>query len=178
MKMLTLDHETRGHLVPELDCELLDKSRESMVNGWRSLFGVSSSGTWPQFAVVELMDALGFDADDPFLIKLIKHGEVTPDLGECGPEWTDYEIGRLMWVLHDKRRWLPGRFWDDKTVTERALDMELGAKAIGVLDHLSELGPGELSRRLGMAGNPRLRKLFHMAANLQPLCNRNNVKAV
>src|SRR5262245_27768372 len=76
-------------------------------------------------SVYWLCVALGFDATIQKIAKLIQAGSIDPPPLFAGVlAWRCENVAQLVKHLHDRRLWLPGRFWELKTDAEKQRDID------------------------------------------------------
>lgn len=164
-------HDPLNALLPALKAVSRRADRARFVRNCRDLFGVLAKAPWPMPLVVALLEGTGFDCDSRYLARLIDEGVTSPTETDYGFAFTDEQVGELLFALHDRRRWLAGRFMGCKSPAEVARDERTAADAVEMIEFLANLDPRELRARFAKAIEPRLRKLFLAAIRLQEIAS-------
>jgi hypothetical protein len=104
---------------------------------------------WPRstLTVFTLAVALGYDVTIPRIAKLIEDGSIDPPpIFNGGLAWKAANVAQLLKLLHDRRQWLVGRFWDLKTDAERRRDENKAQQAGRMVRYLKTLPVAEIDR--------------------------------
>ena len=131
--------------------QLAETPAEKLEGVWQCLadHGVTIEADYPKStrSVYMLCVALGFDATIPKIAKLIEDGSIAPPPLFAGVlAWRAENVAQLATVLHERRAWLPGRFWELKTAAEKQRDVNKAEHAKRMVDYIRAMPQSEVDQ--------------------------------
>lgn len=147
---------TRNLLIIDPDPEFLDRlerdPQTTLSACWAAFdaHGYQITVDYPKTTqdVAILCNSLGYDVTPFVFARMIQSGEFdSPGLFSGALAWRARDIANAIAALHASRRWLPGRYVDEKTDSELARDQKLAAQARQMLEYANTLSTDELELR-------------------------------
>lgn len=147
---------TRTLLIIEPDAEFLERldldPQTTLAACWSAFdaHGYQVTVDYPKTTqdVATLCNALGYDVTPFSFARMIQSGDFdSPGLFSGALAWRPRDIANAIAALHANRKWLPGRYVNEKTEAEFARDQKLAGQASAMVEYAKSLATHELEQR-------------------------------